>query len=64
MNTPDKNIGGLGAAGCGFEYDLPQYKCNHLQNNLFGFTCNKYKIDLEIHKLGHPVRCQACCNHQ
>lgn len=53
---------GLGAAGCGYEYNDSKYKCGHLSGDLFGFKCLKYRLDLKIHeRLKEPIRCNECC---
>lgn len=53
---------GLGASGCGYEYEDPKYKCEFLSGNLFGFICLKYKVDLISHqRCNHPIRCAECC---
>jgi hypothetical protein len=53
---------GLGAAGCGYEYDN---RCPFLNitEALFGktFTCAKYRVELEKNRtIGHPFRCKKC----
>ena len=54
-------IMGLGAAGCGYEYDNAEYKCPFLGGNLFGFKCLKYHKDLNKHeRSGHPLRDNQC----
>lgn len=51
----------LGTAGCGYEFDNPDYKCAHLSGNLFGFECLKYRVDLSYHERSkHPLRCKEC----
>jgi len=55
-------IMGLGAAGCGYEFDNPDYRCKHLSGDLFGFKCLKYKAELKLHeRLKEPIRLHECC---
>ncbi len=53
---------GLGAAGCGNEYDRIDYRCKFLKCDLFGFKCLKYNKELKKHeRLKDPVRYEQCC---
>lgn len=54
-------IMGLGAAGCGYEYNNAEFKCPFLGGELFGFKCLKYHKDLDKdEKSGHPLRDKQC----
>ncbi len=51
----------LGAAGCGFEYEKKEHKCPHLSPDLFGHSCLKYGMILQLEEnSNHPIRLQIC----
>jgi len=49
----------MGASGC--KYTEKDAYCGHVERSLFGFRCQKYGRDLQLHaRQKEPIRLDVC----